>query len=559
MANVVLPALATIARRVKDRFVGQTRRAMAVQEQYFQRLLRVQKQTQFGQEYGLGEIRTIDQFRERMPILPYSSYEPYTQRVAQGEQRVLTADPVVYLNLTSGSTGAKKLIPVTRRFQSSLRQANLISIGFLAEALQARGSCFGKLMLTNSVELLGRTEGGIEYGPASVGVLRMGKWLYSHLFAHPFETLMPGESVSRHYLCLLFAARELAVRGMIANFPMLILRTSGYLEKYAEDMIDDIANGTIAQWLTLDPALRQRLEDLWTPDPDRAAQLRSILRQEGRLTPKSVWEQLAFVSTARGGTSDFYFQRFPDYFGDTPVFGGAYAAAEGTLGLYPDVDTDGSVLAIDTGFFEFIPVEQWDLEHPKTLLASEVKVGEHYRILMTNYSGFFRYDIGDVVEVVGFFNQSPLVVFRYRRGGMLSSTTEKTTEFHATRTMQTLQQQFNLSLEDFCITLSDDRIPAHYLVNIELAAGEHLPNPQDFLQAFDRTLQEIHTSYAIKRRDQVPAPRLRLLARGSFSVLRQRQVQRGIPDSQLKFPHLSEDRNFLSGLTVEQEIWMEEE
>jgi len=38
--------------------------------------------------------------------------------------------------------------------------------------------------------------------------------------------------------------------------------------------------------------------------------------------------------------------------------------------------------------FEFIPEGQWEAEHPKTLLATEVKVGEHYRILMTNYSGF---------------------------------------------------------------------------------------------------------------------------------------------------------------------------
>jgi len=38
---------------------------------------------------------------------------------------------------------------------------------------------------------------------------------------------------------------------------------------------------------------------------------------------------------------------------------------------------------------------------------------------MTNYSGFYRYDIGDVVEVLGFYEQAPLLVFRHRRGGLL--------------------------------------------------------------------------------------------------------------------------------------------
>ncbi|MDN8705136.1 GH3 auxin-responsive promoter family protein, partial [Staphylococcus aureus] len=77
---------------------------------------------------------------------------------------------------------------------------------------------------------------------------------------------------------------------------------------------------------------------------------------------------------------------------------------------------------------------------------NEVKPGERYRILLTNYSGFYRYDIGDVVEVLGFYEQTPLIVFRYRRGGLLSSTSEKTTEFHVTQVMQALQQEFGLLL-----------------------------------------------------------------------------------------------------------------
>lgn len=37
--------------------------------------------------------------------------------------------------------------------------------------------------------------------------------------------------------------------------------------------------------------------------------------------------------------------------------------------------------------------------------------------------------------------------------------------------MQALQREFGISLEDFCITLSEEGFPAQYLVNIELAAG----------------------------------------------------------------------------------------
>ncbi|MBD2124104.1 GH3 auxin-responsive promoter family protein [Trichocoleus sp. FACHB-262] len=556
--SILLPILATVSRQVKNSFVKKTRRTLAVQEQFLKELLVAYQDTALGREYGLRDIKTIDQFRDRVPVLPYSSYEPYTERIAQGEQNVLTPDPVVYLNLTSGSTGQKKLIPVTKRFQNSLRQANLTSIGFLSDALRDRGSQFGKLLATNSVQLLGRTPGGIEYGPASVGVLRMGKFLYEQLFAHPYETLLPDDSLTRHYLCLLFALCQPEMRGLGANFPMLVLRICNYLEQYAEELIHDLDQGTIAPWLKLAPDVRAKLERQWLANPGRAAQLREVWKSEGRLIPRLVWPQLSYVATARGGTSDFYFERFPQYFGDTPGYGAVYASAEGTFSIYPELGQDGSILAIESGFFEFIPEDQWEAEQPQTLLAPEVRVGDRYRILMTNYSGFYRYDIGDVVEVTGFYEQSPLIVFRHRRGGLLSSTTEKTTEFHVTQVMQSLQQEFGLPLEDFCVTLAEDVIPAHYLVNIELLPGQALDNPSAFLHRFDQKLKEIHTSYEVKRRDAVPAPRLRILAPGSFAIVRQRQLKKGVPDSQLKFPHISEDRSFLAGLTVAQEIRLPE-
>jgi hypothetical protein len=222
--------------------------------------------------------------------------------------------------------------------------------------------------------------------------------------------------------------------------------------------------------------------------------------------------------------------------------------------VYPDFDQDGSILAIESGFYEFVPPDQWQVEHPQTLLPCEVKVGERYRILLTSYSGFYRYDIGDVVEVVGFFEQAPLIVFRHRQGGLLSSTTEKTTEFHATQTVQALQQEFNVRLEDFCITLSETECPARYVVNVELALGQTLDNPSEFLKRFEYWMGEFNHLYVRARQGQVPPPALRVLAPGSFARVRQRQVDRGMFDSQLKFPHISEDRGFLADFGVLQEV-----
>jgi hypothetical protein len=554
MTNLVLPILTNVGRLRKENFVRKTKQVDVCQEKFLRSLLQAYQGTELGQKYGLGDIKTIEQFRQRVPILPYSSYEPYIERIAAGEANILTPDPVVYINLTSGSTGRQKLIPVTKRSRQVLNRANQVSIGFGADAARKRGLSLGKMLLTSSVELIGHSSGGIPCGPVSVGDLRLNKLLYTQVFAHPYEALLPPDSKTRHYMCLLFALINPDMRVIGANFPVLGLQLANYLESCAEELIHDLKTGEIASKLQLEPEIRAQLQRQFSPFPKRAKQLAEILHSEGRLTPQLAWQNLSCIITARGGTSNFYFERFPSYFGDTPIFGGIYSSSEATFGIYQDFNHDGAVLAIDSGAFEFIPPEQWDVDQPKTLLPHEVQVGQYYRIVVTNYSGFYRYDIGDVVEVVGFFHQTPLISFRHRVGGLLSSTTEKTNEFHVSQVMQQLQQEFDLPLENFCITLSEHEVPPHYLVNIELLPGDELNNPQAFITQFDRRLKEIHVSYGVKRQNQVPPPRLRILAPGSFAEIRQRLLQKGISASQLKFPHITENRQFLAGLKVEKEI-----
>lgn len=560
MNTLVLPLLKAYGVAAKASLIRQASDPIAAQATYLQSLLQVQQGTELGQQFGLAEVRSIDEFRDRVPIWSYEDYEPFMQRIANGEPNVLTADPVVYINLTSGTTGKQKMVPVTRQFQRSLGKANAASFGFIFEAIERRRKQgkppvhFGKLLSTNSVRLQGHTAAGIPYGPVTVGSYRMNRRLCEIAFAQPFAAMEIGDSLSRHYACILFALANREVRGMSSNFPMSILRICRILEENAESLIEDIAKGTIAPWIELSPQIRGNLEKRWRSNPARAAELRSILRSEGRLTPKSIWSKFSFIGTARGGTSDFYFERFPEYFGDTSVFGGVYGTAEGTFAVYTDFNQDGAVLALESGFYEFIPADQWEAAEPKTLLACELKAGEYYRILVTSYSGVYRYDIGDVVQVVGFLENTPLIVFRHRRGGLLSSTTEKTTEFHVAQTLQVLQQEFGLTLDDFCVMLSDREFPSRYLLNIELAPGQTLAQPQAFLQRFDRLLGEFNNPYATVRSAEVPPPFLRILAPGSFAIVRQRQLLRGASDTTVKVPHLSEDRQFLADLKIVEEI-----
>ncbi|MEM9905536.1 MAG: GH3 auxin-responsive promoter family protein [Cyanobacteria bacterium P01_D01_bin.44] len=555
MTNPFIALLSTAVRVQQQAYLRKLPRAEAIQGQFLQTLLRHHQDTELGQVLKLSKITTVEQFRQQVPVWPYRNYAPYFERTAAGEPNVVTPDPVQYLNLSSGSTGAQKLIPVTARSQRAGAYANQIAMGFGLSRAQQQRLSVGKLMMTACANPLGVTRGGIPYGHVSGNHLRNSQsWLYRQIFVHPFETLRVSNAAARNYVCLLFALRDRNLGVIAATFPMVALQLGRYLDTYAESLIEDLASGEISEDIKLAPDLRHQLSQLFKSAPQRAKELAQIYQAQGSLRPKHAWPHLAFLITARGGPSDFYFERFGDYFGDLPVFGGTYASSEAVFGSYIDFDADGTLLAIESNFYEFVPINQWETDPPQTLLPHEVKIGEFYRILVTNYSGFYRYDIGDVVEVLGFRQQVPLITFRYRRGGTLSAISEKTTEHHVTQAVAALQAQSTLTIEDFCVTLSPDLLTPHYILNLELPENAPLPKPQQILTDFDRSLQSANISYALKReKNDILAPELTIVKPGSFRQLRQQRLKPGQFESMdIKLPHISCDSTLLEGLTVEQ-------
>lgn len=559
MTDLLNTIFSKMAEQNAINLIKRTPHIEAIQDFFLKTLLQYYEKTELGKKYQLKEIKTIDEFRQRVPISRYSSYKPYIDRIVNGEPNILTPEPPKYINITSGTTGTVKKIPVTKMFHNNMQLNTLTALGFLSKSLHGRGLNFGKVLITNCQNKLATTRAGIESGWSGANLLRNFNSSYKNFLANPYESLHIDNDFARNYICLLFALQNPEMKGLGGNFPMFVLRLCDILEQYAESFIEDIERGKINQNLELEPKIRGKLEKLLKPSASCSDRLRNILKTEGKLTPKRAWENLSFVITARGGTSDFYLARFPEYFEDVPIFGGVYSSAEGFWGIYPELDRDGSLLAITSNFFEFIPREEWQEENPKTLLASEVKSGEFYRIVTTNYNGFYRYDIGDVVEVVGFNEKTPLIVFRYRQGEVLSSISEETTEGHALSIVGELSTEFGLSLKDFCITLSADDFPPHYLLNIELAAGDRLNNPELFLRQFDEKLKIINLSYGVKRTlGIIPPPRLRILEPGSFEIIFQREIERGIPEFKLKYPHITKYRNFLAGLNVLKEVRLPE-
>ncbi len=84
---------------------------------------------------------------------------------------------------------------------------------------------------------------------------------------------------------------------------------------------------------------------------------------------------------------------------DFPCRHELYPASEGFIAMQDNADDPGMRLLVDNGtFYEFVPRDQIDNEHPEVLSCWEVELGKQYVVVMSTNAGLWRYIIGDVVE-----------------------------------------------------------------------------------------------------------------------------------------------------------------
>ena len=50
----------------------------------------------------------------------------------------------------------------------------------------------------------------------------------------------------------------------------------------------------------------------------------------------------------------------------------------------------GGVSAVDGGFYEYVPVEEWHNENPQTVNGDELQDDHEYRLVMTTSVGYYR-------------------------------------------------------------------------------------------------------------------------------------------------------------------------
>jgi hypothetical protein len=363
-------------------------------------------QTEFGRDHGFASIKTVNDFRSRVPVRSYEKMQSWIERAATSREDILTSDRPIAFEETGGSTGGRKLIPCTPSGLRSFRDGILPWIGDLAETRPGafRGSLY--VAMSPVTRIKRTTATGIPVG--SVGD---AAYLGADLAASFSEVLAVPASIGEttdveewrfHTLFHLLRSQDLTFVSIFS--PTFLIGLIEALPRLAETLIRAVRDGTI-----------------YTPrDPMQAHRITRALAKTPIATDE-IWPRLNTISTWADGASAVYADHLRRLFPHVHVQPKGLMATEGIVSI-PWGGTSGAVPALTSAFLEFVG-EDGDYR-----LCHELHKDHEYSIIITTASGLYRYDLGDRVRCQRWADRTPRLEFIGRGGATSDLVGEKLTE-----------------------------------------------------------------------------------------------------------------------------------
>jgi hypothetical protein len=341
---------------------------------------------------------SVEEFRSQVPLTTYTDYCP---ELLERREEVLPAKPLQWSH-TSGKSGEYpfKWVPYSYKFSHELATL-LYGTGIFA-------SCESRGDVSKAKE-----HAKIVYAVAPVPYT-----------SGVFVDLLQREVTSK-YLPPLEKAQDMSFEERIREGFRLALSTgfdyffglSTVLIALGEQF------GAQSRGLVLLPLLSQPLALIRL--------IRGLIRSKSErrpMLPRDLWSVSGIMSG--GADSSVLRNKIFKLWGRYPLE--TYACTEGSLIATQTWDYGGMTFVPNLNFFEFIPEDEylkWRLDKsfkPKTVLLDEVKAGQNYEIVITNFHGgaMVRYRVGDMVRIIARRNDNlgidiPQMVFERRADDLI--------------------------------------------------------------------------------------------------------------------------------------------
>lgn len=469
---------------------------------------------EYGRRHGFAAIRSTREYQSVLPMTSYEVLAPSSQRMAQGERDVLFAGTPAGFERTGGSTGGAKLIPYSLE---SLRDFRVAILPWLAAVIDRYGlgrGC-GYFSISPATRAPEVTPSGIAVG------LPDGAYLGRDLLPALVElsAVPPGvgaiADVSTWRLVTLYwLARSADLELVSVWSPTFFLTLLDALAASAEELRALLHQGAEMAGMTLGP------------DSDAADRVRAFAADRDA---RVLWPHLRLVSCWADASSAPYFAALRARLPQAAFEGKGLLATEGVVTV-PDPD-GRPVLAADSGFFEFIAA------NGAVELATDLRSGNSYEVVMTTAGGLYRYRTGDCVACEGFTGDLPRLRFIGRSGLVSDLVGEKLTERFVASCLD--------GLDGFRMLVPyAEAVPGYALVVDERPVGD-----DDAIARVVEARLAANPQYAYARRLGQLAPLRVMRARAPLEAYLGRVAKQGVRLGDIKVPSLRAERDWIDTYT----------
>lgn len=488
-----------------------TKNPMKAQEITLRKILGRNKNCEIGKKYNFKDIKSIADYQKKVPLSTYDDYEPYVERMIHNKENNLMFSGInVRYCSSSGSVGKPKILP------KGIKDLwNMQCIGFSCTVATAahylkkvKGikmpAQMGPLVLILTGHPL--EDGKMCNGAGQVPLTYL-KAITPFFCTSPTSLLYPEheELIDTSYLQLRFALENANVSYIGSLVITLVTTMFDYLEENWEMLCDDIEKGIINPKVKITPDLYNEYVKKFKPNPRRAAELRREF-EKGFDTPIAprIWPKLTWAYGMVGSNLKVYVEKLRKSIGDdVPIHNMGFAAAEGFFSMATELDVHDGVLLPHCLFFEFLPIddeEEGADENATPLLINQLEIGKKYEIIVSNFSGLYRYRMEDVVEVTRMHNNTPMIEFLYRRNLGMNIANEKTTtqmvDFAAKQTAEAMGNEFvgHSMYADYSTN------PPRYCMLAEPVNPVSEEDRQKYIDILDEKFKEFNEKYFKYRR-----------------------------------------------------------
>lgn len=463
------------------------------------------RRTQFARDHDFGAIRSLKDYRERVPIRSYEAFwDTYWGRSFPRLVNCSWRGKIPYFAQSSGTTrGTTKFIPVSREInRANTRAVADLLVHHAANRPHSRilaGRCF---MLGGSTGLTPQAPGVYSGDLSGIAAAARPPWVGRRYF--PPRRLEGIADWELKIECLARRSLREDIRAVGGTPSWLLI----FLDRLLE-----IAGVSDVRIAAVYPDLELLVHGgvAWPPYRDRFAALLEGTDAETREV---------------------------------------YAASEGFFGVADGADGAGLRLQLDNEiFYEFVPVGELGADYPDCRWIGDVEPGVNYALVVSTAAGLWRYAVGDTVTVVS--RNPPRVLVTGRTAYTLSAFGEHVIGAELEQAVAEAAKAVGTTVSDFAVgSLFSERSAERggHLYFVEFPASDVTREQVErFTSMLDSVLMRLNEDYAAHRADGwgLNLPQVAVLPPGGFAMWMKGRDKLG---GQNKVPRVINDPKLLDTL-----------